>query len=271
MKKLCATITAALLLTGCAAPEFEQREGLSVIVGDTGKSDFILIQAEGCTVVNDAAYYDSFPQVNALLQQEGVTHIDAMILSHYDKDHIGGAADILRNYDVSRVIMPDYFSGSEYWLDMITVLEESGTEQLVISEDMEFSLGQVSFRISAPQKSEYSDENDYSLITEVSFGKTRFLLTGDALDERLGEFCGGLSGGEHYDVIKMPHHGDYFGALGELTETTSPEYAVITSAENKETVQRKTLRALEQADCRVMFTCEGTVRFFSDGETVSPE
>ena len=269
MKKLRSIFAAALLLTGCAAPEQKPREGLSVIVGDTGKSDFILIQAEGCTVVNDAAYYDSFPQVSALLQQEGITHIDAMILSHYDKDHIGGAAEILRNYEVDRVIMPDYFSGSEYWLDMITVLEDSGTEQLVISEDMAFTLGQVSFRISAPQEPEYSDENDYSLITEVGFGKTRFLLTGDALEKRLGEFCSGLSGGEHYDVIKMPHHGDYFGALGELTETTSPEYAVITSAENKETVQKKTLRTLEKAGCQVLFTCEGTVRFFSNGETVS--
>lgn len=258
-----AALGAAVMLSGCV---YSEESGLSLVFADTGKSDFLLIQAEGCTVVNDAAYLESYPEVSELMNSRGVSHIDLLILSHFDKDHIGGAADILRDFEVERVVMPDYFGGSEYWLELMDALGESGTEQVVLSEDAEFTLGEVSFHISAPKLSDYDDKNDFSLITEVAFGETRFLLTGDARDARLGEFLAD-SPAEHYDLIKMPHHGSYSSALGRLVSQTSPDFAVITADADRETVDKKTLKALEE--CETVFTDEGTAVFFSDGKTLT--
>ena len=257
-----AALGAAVMLTGCVRSE---ESGLSLVVADTGKSDFILIQAEGCTVVNDAAYLESYPEVSELMKSRGVSHIDLLILSHFDKDHIGGAADILRDFEVERVVMPDYFGGSEYWLELMDALGEGGAEQVALSEDADFTLGEVSFHISAPKLVEYDDKNDHSLITEITFGETRFLLTGDARDVRLGEFLAD-SPVKHYDLIKMPHHGSYSKALGQLVEETAPDFAVITADADRETVDKRTLKALE--GCETVFTDEGTAVFFSGGKSV---
>ncbi len=267
--KRAAAIAAALLLTGCAAETPVPDDGkLHVTFAETGKSDFILIQADGCTVINDTAYYENSAQIAALLKERGTEHIDLVILSHYDKDHIGGAANLLRNFDVDRIAMPDCFGGSEYWLDMMTVLKNSDTEQIVLSEDADFNFGEVSIHISTA-KQEYPDENDMSMITEIAYGDTRFLLTGDAQDARMAEYAAEMPSDARADVIKLPHHGSYSKALGGVIETLSPQFAVITSNDDRETVSKKTLKALEAAECQALYTDEGDIELVSDGLTVT--
>lgn len=269
MKRILALAGAIFLLTGCRAQTAPPESGtLRMTIADTGKSDFILIQHDGFTVVNDAAYYETYGQVNALLKERGVGHIDVLILSHYDKDHIGGAADLIKDYGVDKIIMPDYFSGTEYWLNMVCALKGTDTEQLIITEDTGFTLGSAQYRISAAEKAEYDDENDFSLITELTYGETSFLLCGDALNERMGEFYGSLPENAHYDMIKTPHHGDYSSALGSLIEKTKPQYAVITCEADRETVKKKLLTALDNQDCETLFTCDGCIEFTSDGKTL---
>ncbi len=104
-------ITAALLLlSGCAGKEkdgdisrtalsADAAEGLReadcllrVTFLDTGKSDCIVMEAGDHVVVNDAADADDAGLIDAFLEKRQVETIDYLILSHFDKDHIGSAA-----------------------------------------------------------------------------------------------------------------------------------------------------------------------------------
>lgn len=265
-KRIMAALFAMIMLAGCTKSNPPSETELRVTVPYTGKSDFILLQAGGCTVVNDAAYNETYPTVEAVLKNSNAQKIDLLIISHYDKDHIGGAADILRNFDVKNIVMPDYFSGSEYWLEMMSVLRESETRQYVISEEMHFSFGGMEIRISTPEKNDYDDDNDYSLITDVTYRNTRLLLTGDACETRLSEFLSILPEDTRYDMIKLPHHGDCCDALTELVKLTKPQYAIITADASHETVDRKTLKILKKTDTVVLFSDKDTVTIVSDGE-----
>lgn len=86
---LCALLS--LCACGAAAPETDGGT-FSLDILDTGKSDCIIVCMDGVTVVNDAADEDDFDSICAALERRGVQRIDYLILSHYDKDHIGSAA-----------------------------------------------------------------------------------------------------------------------------------------------------------------------------------
>lgn len=271
MKRICVVFFALLmLLSGCTKNASYKENEMRVFIPSTGKSDAILIKSCGYAVLNDAAYSDTSADLQNYLKSSGVEQIDLLILSHFDKDHIGGAADILRNFDVKMVVMPDYYSGSEFWLDMIEALDECDAERIIINSPEDFTFGEMKVHIDSPQLSKYEDENNYSLITEVSFGETRLLLTGDALDERLGEYLEKLSDEAHFDMIKLPHHGDSFPSLQKLVKLTAPKYAVITCDNTRSTVEEKVLKTLSKSETTVFFTDEGAVSFISDGSSIFP-
>ena len=49
----------------------------------------------------------------------GKDKLDVLIISHYDKDHVGGAADVIRNIPIDVVYLPDYVgTGKKYKIMM---------------------------------------------------------------------------------------------------------------------------------------------------------
>ena len=94
-----------LLLAGCGGRE--KGADLQLTFLDTGKSDCIVIEAGESVVLNDTADADDAAAICAYLDERGTTRIEYVILSHFDKDHIGSAADLLYRYEVGCVLMPD--------------------------------------------------------------------------------------------------------------------------------------------------------------------
>ena len=45
-------------------------------------------------VLLDAGYEETWQLVTKELLSRGIDSLDAMIITHYDKDHVGGAAEI---------------------------------------------------------------------------------------------------------------------------------------------------------------------------------
>ena len=74
----------------------------------TGKSDFILIESEGKFVVIDCGFYENATKIEKFLNYKGVEDIEYLILTHNDKDHIGGAPIILDNFKINNLVQADY-------------------------------------------------------------------------------------------------------------------------------------------------------------------
>lgn len=125
------------------------------------------------------------------------------------------------------------------------------------------------------------NEND-SLVLMITYGKTKFLFTGDIEDEaqtRIADKFQNEKDKEYkIDVIKMPHHGssspkslDGTGSLYRFIRTFMPDYAVISvGADNQYGhPHQKTLDLLDNADVRILRTDEnGDIIIKSDGKTV---
>lgn len=280
--RLCAMITGIVfILSGCTGKEAGQPGEEQAAVSakpagllkmtflDTGKSDCIIMEAGDFVVVNDTADEDDAAAICAFLDERQVERIDYLILSHFDKDHIGSAALLLTEYEVGCVLMPKQEKDSEPYLMLTEALAQTKTEEKRLLEDYSFTLEGVVFTVDAPDEDFYEDDNNYSLITTVTYGETRFLLMGDALKKRIGEFLYSNAGEEHYDLIKMPHHGDYNKKLPDLFAIARPDYVVLTVGKERERVEDKTVELLEKSGCQIFYTDEGAVTALSDGQTVT--
>lgn len=254
------------LLMGCGSGE--KGALLKMTFLDTGKSDCIVIEAGGSVVVNDTADEDDIDTICAYLDERQTEKIEYLILSHFDKDHIGSAARLIKQYEVGRVLMPDYEEDSEPYLALMEAMKETGTEHARLREAVSFSLEGIDFYVDAPREAFYDNDNNYSLITIVTNENNRFLLMGDAKKERTEEFLDSPGAGDRYDLIKMPHHGNYNKKLKELFLTARPRYAVLTPDAERTRVEEETTALLESYGCSAFYTDEGVVTVISDGKNV---
>ena len=128
---LAAALLAALPLTGCGskapktdpAADPQADDGtLSAVFFDVGKGDCILISGGGQYLLIDAGYEDTAPYILKELGSRGVDKLDAMVITHYDKDHVGGADTVLRGIPVGRVMIPAYEGGGKQYKELMAAL-----------------------------------------------------------------------------------------------------------------------------------------------------
>ncbi len=242
-----------------AASAASEEGTFSFRILNTGKSDCTVFVSGSTAILLDTADADDYNHIKEVLDTQGVQYIKAILLSHYDKDHIGSAALILQNYPVGEVYGPEHTEDSDTYNEMYKALTKTGVPftKLSAGKKTELTLGEGSFSLSAPEEPAYEDDNDYTVIVTVSCGGENCLFLGDALKTRMKEFMDEKL--ESYALVKTPHHGDYYKAFKEFTEETAFDYAVICAEENGDTIEEKLLQALNDAGAQTFFTYNGDI------------
>ena len=112
MKKLISLIlifVCVLNSAGCTS----QKEYVYVDFLDVGNADCIVIRTENRTTVIDTATSILSDIIFEYLNEKEIDRIDILIITHFDKDHVGGASEVIENFETSHIIMPDYVSTSD--------------------------------------------------------------------------------------------------------------------------------------------------------------
>lgn len=268
MKRRIAALLAALalLLTGCRASETEVTVDtpipLTVTFMKVGKADGIVIRTADYTAVIDCGEKsDGTKMVNFLLEQ-GVESVDYMILTHYDQDHIGGAAKVLNYFPVGHVIAADYTEKSSEYKKLVKAMEEQNLSFEMPSEPMTFYLADAAFTVYPHAASDYQDgfDNNCSLITKIVHHGNTLLFAGDAMEERLDEI---MDIGD-CDLLKVPYHGREIANLPAFLDAVTPEYAVISTSAKE--ISDVTVQTLADRNIHTFVTCtDGNVTVVSDG------
>ena len=272
MKRLTAILLGALLtLAACGA----QAQTLSVEFYDVGKADAMLITTpQGMRILIDAATNKEGKALAERFALAGITRIDMMIITHYDKDHVGGADKLLKELDVGTVIMPTYDKESKQH----TQFEEA----LAVTEGVEeIRMGRaetrvfepepgVTFTVTSAHREDYGEdeENDFSLAVRLTYGGTRFFFTGDAESARQLELL--AEGDVACDVLKVPYHGRFETSSQAFLTACGPEIAFITDSED-EPASALVTGMLEAMGAQVYCAKDGGLLVTSDGETVKAE
>ncbi|MCR4692375.1 MAG: MBL fold metallo-hydrolase [Firmicutes bacterium] len=270
LKALLLFVLTAILLCSCGIAEQktgkEGNEEFKVTVLKIGQADAIILKSSQHIAVIDCGEQDDGREIAEYLSDCGVKEIDYMFITHFDKDHIGGAAEVMENVAVGQIITPDYEGSGKEYETFIEAVKEHGYTLLKLTEEMSLEFDDVACVIYPPLKTSYSEsDNDFSLAISITHGENRFLFTGDAEKERLEEIL--LQAEGKYDFLKVPHHGLYEKNTEKFIESINPEYAVITCSD-KNPADQYVLQILEKYGSKTYLTSKGNVEVTSDGKNI---
>lgn len=266
MRRLLSFICVMISLMSGSALSGEETLNI-VFFGDESEDAALIYNSEVCILI-DAGLSDTGDEIADHLSDNGISHIDTVILSHYDKDHIGGMKKLLKRVTADQVLGPSYEDDSSAYEKLLKTLGKYDTELTRLTEDTVFSIGPLHISIQVPDRI-YRQENDMSIITYISYGDITMLFPGDIEKDRIQHEL--LSGVRKCDFIKLPHHGGIEDNTYEYLEACGARLAVITCSD-EEPEDEMTVRCLEMLDIdhrltrlgRVSLTCSADEIVFSE-------
>lgn len=271
-KRISALLTAfALMLVTVSCdkkndePLSESDGGFEVTFFDEGKADCMVLKTDNSTVVIDCGVKGTGKRLTAFLEERNVSDVDCLIISHYDRDHIGGAAKLIKNFNVKQVYAPDYADESEELTKYNDALKQKNITPQLLTSDVSFTADNVEYTVFAPKQSEYSKNNDnnHSLVTKAVYGDTSFVFSGDCMEERLSE----IMDIGRCDLLKIPYHGRKLDNLGEFLDKTAPQYAVVLTSKKEFSSKVKSL--LSDRNITYYASCyNDTITAVSDGKVI---
>lgn len=246
---------------------------LEIHIIDVGRADAILIRCGRSTALLDAGQGVSASRVIEYLYRHDVRELDYLIMSHPDRDHIGGMPQVLRELPVKtfvqgrvpKALLPD----SLEYQDLQTALEETGITQITLRPGENFSLGMTQLTALGPLK-EYKSTNDSSLVLRLNCLDFTALFCGDmekAAEQDLVDSRQNL----HADLLKVGHHGSQTSSTLEFLSEVSPKYAAISVGPDQNKLPREEVLArLEQLGAELYQTdTDGNIVFLYDGNGVA--
>ncbi len=271
-------LVALLILAGaiCGAAWREDRHGtLTVSFLNIGQGDSIFIDSPA----GNQVLIDGGPGSGAVLRQLARVmpwwdrSIDVVIPTHPDADHIGGLIDIFERYRVAKVVHSSVMGDTSTFAAFNDAEKAEHAEIFVAKRGEIIDLGKGAYiEILYPDRDvAHVETNDGSVIARLVYGKTAFMLTGDA-PQGIENYIASLDGKElRADVLKAGHHGSKTSSSPLFLGYVDPQFGVFSrGCDNSyghpapEVVERYKSFGIPTLD-----TClEGTITFISDGETV---
>lgn len=259
------------LTTQSASAQEEKEDGLTVHYIDVGQGDATLITCGTHAMLIDAGNNNMGTTVQLYLKKQGISHLDYVVGTHPDADHIGGLDVILYKFDWDTFFMPDIEKDTKTYEEVVASVAEKRAKITTPTAGAEYSLGEADFTILGPVNTEEKDANNSSIVIRLNYRDTHFLFNGDAEKEEEEEI---LSSGQDItaDVYKVSHHGSAGANAADYVKKVQPQWAVISCGKNNSYghPHKEVLSLLKKQEIQVFRTdLQGSVIAHSDGSTIT--
>lgn len=199
---------------------------------DVGQGQCILLRSGDFTAIADCG--SDYPEEAGTRAAEylllaGSQPVDALIVSHYDRDHAGGVPELLTRRQVRTLYLPDADdpTGTRALLEQTAA--QTGTDVLFVREDLTVSFDLGTLTVFAPV-SDKSD-NDACLSLLFSVPECAALITAD-LPARAEKLLLQTHALPDTDLYIAGHHGSKSSSCEALLETIRPETVFISVGTN---------------------------------------
>ena len=234
---------------------------------NAGKADAILISNNNKYIMIDTGESSLSNEILTYFKNNDITKLEYLIITHFDKDHVGSASSVIDNLDIENILQSNYLKESEYYTNYLNSLDNKSITPITVSGDYNISLDNLEIVVNGPTTIYDSNEsNNSSLIVSINYKDKNFLFMGDSQNARIKEFL--ENNNETYDFLKVPYHGHYLKRLEEVLNTKNIKYAVITSSD-KEQEDLETIELLNKYNIKYYLTRRGSITMYSDGKDIS--
>lgn len=239
----CAALVAGWIAVGFSAAAIRSRPGERL------ECTFLSV-GHGCAVVlelpgGQKLFYDAgrlgspaggARSVAAFLWSRGITHLDAIVLSHADVDHYNAVPELLEKFSVGVIYASPLMlaDGGAAMQKLRAAIERSGVPlREALAGDKLRSSGGCRIEVLHPTtRRPAASDNANSLVLAVEYQGRRILLTGDlespGMDDVLAESpldC---------DVILAPHHGSARSDPPGFAAWSTPEWVIVSGGHGDE-------------------------------------
>lgn len=209
-----------------------QLKDLTVEYIDIGQGDSSLIRLpDGRNMLIDGGTQATANQITEHLKNLGIDSIDIVVATHPHEDHIGGLDDVINNFEIGEVFMPQIserdMPTTRIYERFLTAVKSKGCSvsraaagTVISSED------HLKIDCLSPAESDYGNLNNYSVVIRMIYYDITFLFMGDAeteIENRLIKDYPDLDA----DIIKVGHHGSTTSSSAKFIKKISPAVAVI--------------------------------------------
>ena len=204
----------------------------SVTALDVGQGQCLILRAEGfCAMVDCGGTNGSRAGIHAAdyLNSRGIDRLDALVLSHYDADHIGGTDALLDRMYADAIYLPDVPFDPEKRAWVEHTASDHGVPVVYVTEDLSLEVPGGTMQIFAPVS--MYDGNAASLSVLFSVGECDMLTTGDMdfyaeYDLLLTHDLPGV------EIFAAGHHGSRHSNSPELLDTIRPQTVLISAGKD---------------------------------------
>lgn len=202
----------------------------TISVIDVGQGLSVLITNNNEAMLFDCGPTSDSQNIVEYLNNNNITSLKYVILSHPHEDHIGGFCTINDNFSIENIIMPDVTSTTKTFENVITSIEKKNQEITIAKPNDTYTLGNSSFTIFSPDSTKYNDLNDYSIGIKYDDQIVNLIIDGDATTIAESNILASnfnLHEDNMTNVLIVPHHGSKYSLSKEFLEAINPDYAII--------------------------------------------
>ena len=211
------------------APAWQHPAGLRVTFLDVGQGDSVLLETPSARVLVDQGPPEA--DVAGQLADMGIRGLSAVVLTHPQRDHVGGAPDVIRRLGVGAVLDPALAATGPERDEAVAAARERRVPVHVVRAGSEFKAGGLVLRVLWPPDpgAPSEDPNLNALVLVATYGEMDVLLPADAESDVTSR----LPLGE-IEVLKVAHHGSADPGLGDELRALRPRIAVISCGRNND-------------------------------------
>jgi len=208
-----------------------QLEQLKVHYIDVGQGDASLLQFSdndnNYTILYDTGDWQG-NEVVPYLQQQKISYIDLIIISHPHADHIGQLKKVLENFDVGEIWMTGNTANTKVFQSAVEAVMNSNADYDEPMAGDKFDIGPLEITILHPS-SLTGDLNEDSLSARFTYGNVSFVFTGDAYKSGEKEMIQRTTEIQA-DFLQLGHHGSSTSSDKQFVKTVQPKYAIYSAA-----------------------------------------
>ena len=215
------------------APEpMEEPDVFEVHFIDVGQGDAILVVCNEHAMLVDGGKSKQSDKIYSYLRNHGIDHLDYIVATHPDADHIGGLAGALNYAAVDVALSPVLDNEIETFQNFKKYLGKQNLSITISEAGDTYALGNAEVQVLGPREIVHEDNNN-SIVLKVIHGNNSFLLTGDAEEEEEQSIL--RSGADiRSTVLKVAHHGSAHASSQQWLSKVSPQIAVISCGSDNE-------------------------------------
>ncbi len=242
---------------------------LQIYFFDVGQADCELLIADGQSMLIDAGNDEDGALLASYIKGLGIEKIDYLVGTHPQEENIGGLDDIINNFEIGKIYMPDVRTNTASFQSVLDSLSAKGLAITSCESGDTFGLGDGIATVMAVENEETSDLEDNSIVLHFRYGTKSFLFMADA-----GKVVEEKISWPDVDVIKVAKHGSDSATSEKFLNQVKPEIAIISVGSNNtiSAPAKSVLDLLNKLGTKIYRTdADGTILLITDGKSYNVE